>query len=249
LREERFKLEALQIADSAVMDVKDELTGLSRNIQELETRLKEKQTKTDEKLQHVKKLETDRTEQEKMLFIEQERLKKFRGRLQGINVRNPHAYSANQREVDKIKKDVEAIEATLLKIMQEVEDQRKALESFNKDIAESKSRLADAVKFAEEKNAGLMSKLKELKIERDKLATEVEPKALAAYDRIQGRFPRNAVVIARDELCMGCHMHIPAQMFNELQRGEKLITCPNCQRVLLFRFTPEEELRNKAASG
>jgi len=249
LREEQIKLEALQNVDSAIMDVKDELDGLTRNVHDLEARLKEKQAKIEEKQQRIKKLETERSDLEKMLFIEQERLKKFRSRLQGINVRNPHAYTANQREVDKIKKDIEAIEANLLKAMQDIEDQRKELDGSNVDLSDSKARLEEAVNTSVERNAGMGARLDELKEERGKLAKEVEPKALAAYQRIQGRFPRNAVITARDELCLGCHMHIPPQLFNELQRGEKLIICPNCQRLLLFRYQAEEELDKKAASG
>lgn len=249
MREEQIKLEALQSVDCAIMDVKDELKGLSRKVTDLETRLGEKQAKTDEKQQLIKRLEKERSDQEKMLFIEQERLKKFRSRLQGINIRNPHAYSANQREIDKIKKDIEAIENNILKIMEELEDQRKELERYNKDMAETRAKLAETVKLAGEQSAVLDLKLSEMKNERAGLATEIEAKVLALYDRIQARFPRNAVITARNELCMGCHMHIPPQLFNDLQRGEKLISCPNCMRLLLFRYSAEEEFQKEAASG
>jgi predicted nucleic acid-binding Zn-ribbon protein len=44
-----------------------------------------------------------------------------------------------------------------------------------------------------------------------------------------------AVVEARDGSCLGCNMQLPPQLYNSLFRGDDLITCPHCQRVLVLR--------------
>ena len=38
-----------------------------------------------------------------------------------------------------------------------------------------------------------------------------------------------------------CHMHVPPQLFNLIQRNEQVILCPNCQRMLYWRPEREEE--------
>ena len=35
-------------------------------------------------------------------------------------------------------------------------------------------------------------------------------------------------------VCQICHMGIPPQKFNELMRGEALMTCPNCNRMIYW---------------
>ncbi len=41
-----------------------------------------------------------------------------------------------------------------------------------------------------------------------------------------------AIAKVEDAVCEGCHMNIPPQMYNELQRFESLMYCPQCQRII-----------------
>jgi hypothetical protein len=46
------------------------------------------------------------------------------------------------------------------------------------------------------------------------------------------------VVHVREELCLGCRVDIPPQLKIELLRGQRLITCSNCQRILVREGGP-----------
>jgi len=39
--------------------------------------------------------------------------------------------------------------------------------------------------------------------------------------------------LVRHDICEGCRVGIPAQAYIEILRGEELVTCGNCQRILL----------------
>jgi len=43
------------------------------------------------------------------------------------------------------------------------------------------------------------------------------------------------VVEVRNGTCLGCHMNLPPQFFNELQRARDIRLCPNCHRILFWR--------------
>ena len=60
----------------------------------------------------------------------------------------------------------------------------------------------------------------------------IEVRYLTVYDRI--RVARGGVGLALTITgsSRGCNVRIPAQVFNELQRGSQLHTCPNCKRIL-----------------
>jgi hypothetical protein len=49
-----------------------------------------------------------------------------------------------------------------------------------------------------------------------------------------------AVAPVQQAICMGCHMNIPAQLFNELQRFDELRFCPHCHRIIYWKAKENE---------
>ena len=41
-------------------------------------------------------------------------------------------------------------------------------------------------------------------------------------------------VVGEEGICSGCHIAIPPQVFIDLQRGDKIMSCPNCQRLMYW---------------
>jgi predicted nucleic acid-binding Zn-ribbon protein len=60
------------------------------------------------------------------------------------------------------------------------------------------------------------------------------------YEQIFDRRGGNAVVAARNGICSGCRMHIPPQLYNELQKYRDIRQCPNCRRIWFWRPEPAE---------
>ena len=55
------------------------------------------------------------------------------------------------------------------------------------------------------------------------------------YEQIFERRGGSAVVVGRQGVCTGCHMNVPPQMYNELQKFRDIRQCPNCHRILFYR--------------
>jgi predicted nucleic acid-binding Zn-ribbon protein len=45
-----------------------------------------------------------------------------------------------------------------------------------------------------------------------------------------------ALAIARNGYCVGCNMHLPPQLYNNLYKNEEILTCPHCQRILILKL-------------
>jgi predicted nucleic acid-binding Zn-ribbon protein len=86
-------------------------------------------------------------------------------------------------------------------------------ETIQRSAGEDEKKIESAMKFVKE------------------LASEVDPSLLADYKRIKKLTPPPVVVPVSDAVCQGCHLNIPPQMFNELQRGDQLKFCPHCGRI------------------
>ena len=70
--------------------------------------------------------------------------------------------------------------------------------------------------------------------QKAEIAAKVDQKMLAIMDDVKKRVRGLAVVPARQEICTGCHMNIPPQLYNELQRFDELRFCPHCRRIVYW---------------
>ena len=72
---------------------------------------------------------------------------------------------------------------------------------------------------------------------------DVGPELLTHYERVSNR-RRPAVILVKEERCGGCRVGIPPQSFIEILRGEAIVTCGNCSRILIHA----EKLESPAGS-
>ncbi|HNY65858.1 MAG TPA: C4-type zinc ribbon domain-containing protein [Deltaproteobacteria bacterium] len=186
----------------SLVAVDEEITALEEKKNPLDAELKENQTILDAADARIKKIKTNKE------------------------------YLALQREIDLAKKRKADIEEQLLTIMDKIEKKISEKERIEKSFE------ADRV-ILDEKKEKLLAQMKELedvvgeyKGRDEKLRKDVDQSLLSKYDRIRQSKKGLAVVECIDGVCKGCHMHIPPQLFNELVRGDKLIICPTCQRML-----------------
>jgi predicted nucleic acid-binding Zn-ribbon protein len=71
-----------------------------------------------------------------------------------------------------------------------------------------------------------------LRAARARVVAASDAKLIELYEKIATR-RRPVVVRVRGTLCLGCRVDIPAQLCIEIQRAARVITCGNCQRILL----------------
>jgi len=67
---------------------------------------------------------------------------------------------------------------------------------------------------------------------RDELIKGMETGSLSSYQKVASKV-NQPVARADKEICTGCSTHIPAQLYNEVLKGEKIRQCPNCLRILI----------------
>ena len=58
-----------------------------------------------------------------------------------------------------------------------------------------------------------------------------------------------AVVSVRNGTCQGCNMNIPPQLYNVLQRGVTVETCPSCHRIIYWEEIMKDDGRPARAAG
>ena len=178
---------------------------------------------------HQRQVESELQDQEALLV-----------RLEGqqFQVKDNTAYTALLNEMEQAKRKISECETAILEGMEAVEVTRERLSAAQAEDADVQAR-ADREGIAiDEREAKFRGELVELRAERDQVVPLLAVDIHAVYERVASR-RRPAMALVSDETCGGCRVGIPAQNNIEILRGERLVTCGNCQRILLPADTPQ----------
>ena len=84
--------------------------------------------------------------------------------------------------------------------------------------------------------------------ERERLIATLPKPMSTLYNRISVRIRDGiAVAEARNGSCTACFMALRPQMMAEVRRGDEIITCDNCNRILYY--IPAEATHHKAPAA
>lgn len=72
--------------------------------------------------------------------------------------------------------------------------------------------------------------------QRARVRREISGSLLTSYDALMRARRWPPVVAVRGSHCSGCNLRLTPQLANQVGRGERLLECPHCSR-LLFRDT------------
>lgn len=178
--------------------------------------------------------------EEKRLRDEQQKLVDRRKGL--LSFTDYKVAQAAQKEIEHASKQLGLHEEKLLATL----DQIDSMASEVNEIEETLSKMEGDLNTFEEEARGTMETLlgrrDEREQERKELAQGIESRPLTLYEGSLRRFPTDPVVaIGKDYLCQGCFMQVGPQMLLRISRGEELIKCPGCGRILFIDESSEEE--------
>ena len=230
---------------------------LLRDLQELDTEKKvievERQTGLDEKqalnaeLERLQEmvdslademgaLEIEKSELANAMALEQQNIERSEGRLPQIKT---------QKEYIAVLKEVDTAKKLAKELQDQIDAKNEALTSLSSEKAEKDDEFAQANEQANgrcaEIDASLVSvieQLDEMERQRKALLQDLPTKLRKRYELLMSRRGGVAVVEARGGACLGCHMHLPPQLFNSLFVVKEIQTCPHCNR-LLFVTAPD----------
>ncbi len=206
---------------------------MPERIGEVDEPLKLAQQELEKMRQKNEALQKKKREREKSIEDVQEKIKKMKARTGDIKTNKE--YQAHLREIESTEKEIGKIEEEILQIMDEL-DQSLALQKTRESAVRQEMERLSAFRAELEREAGVHEdELSRLKAERAGIVAGIEPDAYATYMRLLRSGGGVAIVPARNEVCGGCDMNMPPQLFVEVRKGGELLQCPQCQRILYFR--------------
>ena len=151
------------------------------------------------------------------------------------SVKNSKEYEAVLKELDLLKKEVDEKELKFLELDEQLNRKRaeeKKLEEERNNIMENYQENLNRKKKDDQK---YRDELEELKKKREQLAATIKKSILSKYEVLRSARNNIAIVQVEDEICKGCYMKIPPQLYVEVKKDRDIKQCPNCQRFLYYK--------------
>lgn len=216
-------------------------------------------TETDEKRETLGRVESQLDQSEELLSArsklaeEEQSLRKSRGKLRdleldleeisskiasaqgmlyGGEITSPKELASLEQEIEYLKRRLSEVEDTTLETMAEVEGRESGLkveeEHLQRMGQEWKAIQEDLRQQAQELRSRLMS----LEGERKETLLAVSEQDLIVYEDLRRLKGGQAVALLDSGICQGCRVALPTSLVQKVRRGQDLVSCGSCQRIL-----------------
>ncbi|MEW6272393.1 MAG: C4-type zinc ribbon domain-containing protein [Thermodesulfobacteriota bacterium] len=226
-------LASLQEIDRRNRERQLELAELERQSTELQERLTGKRQRVEAARVESGNANGRRRQLEEQLQDEERKIKERRMRLNRI--RNDKELVVAQREIELTKEANSRLEEEILTLLEQSEAVDGGLREAEGELRELEERVAKHEEHARSRIAQLRGEIESDRGERDALASKLNVSVRKRYEQVFARRGGVAVVEVRRGICLGCNMHVPPQLYIEIQKGRDVIVCPSCQRILYSR--------------
>ena len=235
---ELSKLIEVQVIDKEIQEIQRSLEQLPEDLKATEAALARLQDQQAAHLQQLEDLKAQRRDTETEMAEMEAGIKKSRQRL--MEIKSNIEYKAMLKEIAFKEDQRDQRETRTLELMERMEEENRAIAAKEQEIQEQEAVLNQQRLAVEAETAKLREELAGLQKQCTKLHQGLPPPLLKRYDFIRQRRNGTAIAPVRDGVCMGCNMNILPQQFIDLQKGNEILQCPHCQRILYW-FEDEAE--------
>ncbi len=230
-------LEQLQEIDLRIDSLKNSQNSLHGELNGIEQGLVAAREEAAELDSRIAQVEQEKTEQEGLLATEQENIRRSESHMKEIKTNKE--FQAIGREIAAARKQAAELEEQILQKVGQIEQLRGESTGRSASLAELEQNTAQR---SGEKLAEISAIQQDIDVDlarREEITKHLPASLLKRYALLREQRRGQALAIARDGYCLGCNMNLPPQLYNSLFRGDEMISCPHCQRVLILKQQPQ----------
>lgn len=236
MRESLFKLLELQEIDKEIdilrqsqQDFPSEIDQLQNELQTARDHLEAKQNQTEE-------LDKNRRTLERDLEVINNDLEKHQARLNEITTNRE--YDALQHEIEALRVRKGEQESQILETIESQEAITSQLEDDKSFFQELEKERKDRIDDLTGKLNSIEENVKGWEEKRSAIEPHVERRPLNLYNRIRRVVKGGVAVVAvQKNACGGCFRQLAPQRLVEVRRGDTLMRCENCGRIVVWTET------------
>jgi predicted nucleic acid-binding Zn-ribbon protein len=119
------------------------------------------------------------------------------------------------------------------------EVKRAELDDIEQQLKDAEANLEEVVKSIESEVAQIEEQKASLYKDRETQTVSMDSKILAFYEKIRKWAGNSAIIKVENQACYGCYIKINDKTYSDLIKGEDIVSCPHCGRVLYIEEDSE----------
>lgn len=232
-----ISLEAIEserrIIIQALEKVNQQYNGLDAQLEKVSMAVNDSEAHLLELKKAYRQAESDLQDSQSKIEASREKLR---------SVKDNKEYTAVLKEIDDMKRAASKTEDQMLADLEAIDGVESEVatkkEAYNQQQQQIEAQKAE-ISTQETANRDRLAVLDQ---QFEKVAQKIDQQLMKAYNMVKSKQNSGATVVAvKDAVCNGCHLNIPPQMYNELQRCDSLQFCPHCQRIIYWGGLVEAE--------
>ena len=247
MRDQLKRLEELQRYDAQIQELTNALKAIPAKLEASQTDFARVEALLNNERSQLTESQRYYSDQKGQLQTEESSASGAKNKLS--MAKNSKEYVAAQREMEQTRESVQNREQEIAKLIDAVQVKEKLLADRATELEALRKSIDKDAEVGRKKMAELEGQIGAIKVDRDKVAAGIRPDVLKRYGAIRMRRGL-AVTTVRNGTCQGCNMNVPPQLFNVLQRGTSIETCPYCHRIVYWEnLMKDEPTPNTPTSG
>ena len=232
IKEELEKLLELQNIDDQLGELERSKVYLPDMISNIENDIKNWKEKYENNVGLYDKLTREKKHLELEIEVAESELKKSQQQMKAIKTNRE--YDALTTQISGIKEKISAMEEDLLEKMDTLDSTKEEKEEFKNKHEEMEESNHEVLMNLRKEIDSIEDKIRMKEDQRHNVKVRVNPRTMSHYERIRKGKGGMAVVTVKKRSCSGCYKQLPPHMVQEIKKGERLLTCDNCGRILLW---------------
>jgi uncharacterized protein len=222
----------LQEVDNQLADLAREIATLPKHIAEIEKKLVSHERKLDADRAALAANQKDRKKCEGDIQTQEQKISKLKDQM--LQAKTNDQYRAFQHEIEFCEKEIRRAEDRILELMGESEPLDKNAKAAESALKAEKAEVEKEKLQARERTAEDERAAAELNNERAGIVPGITPPIYKQYERVRKARRGIGVAEAADGRCTACQMAMRPQFFQELKRGDQVMACESCLRILYY---------------
>ncbi|MBP9010036.1 MAG: C4-type zinc ribbon domain-containing protein [Smithellaceae bacterium] len=223
----------LQECDSMLAGLSAKKNSLPEKLQKIDEEFQRFKESISQSAMRYEKLKTQREENELKVKKISEAMARSKEKL--LDVKTNKEYQAMLKEIETAETSLGGLESQIIILLEEMDELSVQVKQDQETLKQAEKNYLDDKKIIEEKLSSFDAESDEWNRKRSALQKNIPEDLLALYEKIRKRNQGVGVIPVWKAVCSGCHMNIPPQLYNELQRSSDLLSCPSCHRIMYFQ--------------
>jgi predicted nucleic acid-binding Zn-ribbon protein len=222
----------LQEIDNRLAELAREIATLPKHIAEIEKRLGSHERKLEADRAALAANQKERKKCEGDIQVQDQKISKLKD--QTLQVKTNEQFRAFQVEIEYCQNEIRKFEDRILELMGESEPLDKNVKAAETALKAEKAEVEAEKQLARERTATDQQAAADLEKERASIVSEVTPSTYQRYEKT--RRARRGIGIAEviDGRCTACNMAMRLQYYQDLRKGDQILTCESCQRIVYY---------------